>query len=487
VSAISAIALASTIASLRAIEPAPGDDEVRVAPSDVRYVETRLAESVIRRRPWVPNRRLATLAKGTRLVVSGEVESRDPAGCGGKKWYAVAPFGFMCSQDVRPTKKAPVVEPALRLQAGQHLPFTYAFVRDGGAPYYASVDDARAGVSARELEKGMSVVVEKSIKIDGQSFVLTADGGIIPKANVTYGGQGSSWQGVWIDGDAVGLSFGWITPAKTKVYVEPQSKSEIRGELLRRDRIPLFEEKEGEDKRRWLRIGESAWVMATDVNEVRLLEIPDGVYDLSRRAVGNALWFDVDTGEQVMVAYHGRTPFFATLVSSGRSVATPLGNYPIWAKVASMTMGNQDYEDNAYMVQGVPWVLLFQGHNAFHGAYWHDRFGNRKSHGCVNLSPRDARFVFEQTSLAMPAGWTGFLPPDLEASSVVHVRDSSLPATKAFVQERPTGPPDREEERKKLEEAELRRAQETQGLEELGLELVAPSTPTVQPPESPRP
>ncbi|WP_420829511.1 L,D-transpeptidase [Nannocystis pusilla] len=103
--------------------------------------------------------------------------------------------------------------------------------------------------------------------------------------------------------------------------------------------------------------------------------------------------------------------------------------------------------------------MLFQGHNALHGAYWHDQFGKRRSHGCVNLAPLDARWLFEWVSPALPAGWTGYLPADLERSVVVHVRDSSLPPDQAFFQERPIGPPDPEEEKRRQEEADERRAE----------------------------
>jgi hypothetical protein len=214
-------------------------------------------------------------------------------------------------------------------------------------------------------------------------------------------------------------------------------------------------------------VGESEWIEADALNEVHITEPPPSVLsDFRLQTTGNDQWFDVDVGEQVLVAYRGQTAQYATLVSSGRGSPTPLGNYPVWAKVASMDMANQDYEDKPYMVQGVPWVMLFQGHNALHGAYWHDRFGNRKSHGCVNLAPLDARWVFEWAGPTLPQGWTGYLPPDLDLSPVVHVRDSSKGPGATFTQQRPVGPPDREAERAKLEAAELRRAElaEAQGL-----------------------
>ena len=42
---------------------------------------------------------------------------------------------------------------------------------------------------------------------------------------------------------------------------------------------------------------------------------------------------------------------------------------------------------------------------ALHAAYWHDDFGRPRSHGCVNLSPIDARYVFLWSSPSVPEHW----------------------------------------------------------------------------------
>ena len=223
--------------------------------------------------------------------------------------------------------------------------------------------------------------------------------------------------------------------------------------------MPLLQPDAPVERPLFWQIGDGEWVLADQLNEVHVVEPPPGVLTEFRTVTtANDQWIDVDVGEQVLVAYRGSRPVYATLISSGRGSPTPLGNYPIWAKVASMDMANQDYEDSPYLVQGVPWVLLFQGHNALHGAYWHNRFGNRKSHGCVNLAPHDARWVFEWTGPMLPKGWTGYLPSDLDKSVMVHVRDSSKPQGATFTQERRAGPPDREAEQAKAEQAERRRA-----------------------------
>ena len=44
---------------------------------------------------------------------------------------------------------------------------------------------------------------------------------------------------------------------------------------------------------------------------------------------------------------------------------------------------------------------------ALHGAYWHDKFGKVRSHGCINLAPPDAAWLFEWTEPHVPMGWHG--------------------------------------------------------------------------------
>ena len=42
----------------------------------------------------------------------------------------------------------------------------------------------------------------------------------------------------------------------------------------------------------------------------------------------------------------------------------------------------------------VQYVQNFHGPHALHAAYWHDDWGEKKSGGCINLSPRDAQRLF---------------------------------------------------------------------------------------------
>jgi lipoprotein-anchoring transpeptidase ErfK/SrfK len=60
-----------------------------------------------------------------------------------------------------------------------------------------------------------------------------------------------------------------------------------------------------------------------------------------------------------------------------------------------------------FELRDVPWIQYFASGYALHGAYWHDVFGIPRSHGCVNLSPIDARVVFMWTDPPVPDGWHG--------------------------------------------------------------------------------
>jgi len=42
--------------------------------------------------------------------------------------------------------------------------------------------------------------------------------------------------------------------------------------------------------------------------------------------------------------------------------------------------------------------MYFNRDMALHGAYWHDGFGYRRSHGCVNMTITDAHWLYNWAS-----------------------------------------------------------------------------------------
>jgi hypothetical protein len=128
-------------------------------------------------------------------------------------------------------------------------------------------------------------------------------------------------------------------------------------------------------------------------------------------------WISISINKQTLVLYEGERAVFATLVSTGEAglespeetTATKRGIFRVHTKHVTATMSS-DESGEEFELRDVPYVQYFaQGGYALHGAYWHDRFGTPKSHGCINLSPEDARRIFHWTDPQVPTGWHGAL------------------------------------------------------------------------------
>jgi hypothetical protein len=156
---------------------------------------------------------------------------------------------------------------------------------------------------------------------------------------------------------------------------------------------------------------------------------PRGVGALDR-------WVHVDVNEQVLTAYEGDRLVFAALISTGKSLTpTDQGIFRVVEKAAQSTMEHEEDErTNAYYIEAVPDVLAFTDDQTLHGAFWHDRFGFAVSHGCINLSPADAAWLFAWAPPALPAGWHTIYPGSDQPSLFVRVERSRLA-------EFPPGPP----------------------------------------------
>ena len=119
-------------------------------------------------------------------------------------------------------------------------------------------------------------------------------------------------------------------------------------------------------------------------------------------------WIHIDLSEQVLVAYEGDRPVFATTVSTGRpGFGTRTGTYRIQTKHVTSTMDDLAAGDEAYSIEDVPWTMFYDGGYALHASFWHNQYGRVRSHGCVNLSPPDAHLLFDWSTPTVPEHWHG--------------------------------------------------------------------------------
>jgi lipoprotein-anchoring transpeptidase ErfK/SrfK len=138
-------------------------------------------------------------------------------------------------------------------------------------------------------------------------------------------------------------------------------------------------------------------------------------------------WLDINTQTQILTAYVGKSALFATLISTGKGAGetlTPRGEHRIWVKLESHDMTNVEDPGvlSQYAIEEVPWVMFFKAGYGLHATFWHDAFGQRRSHGCVNLSPLDARFLFGWAGPHKPPGWRAVLPTAEQPGTRVVVR-----------------------------------------------------------------
>lgn len=141
---------------------------------------------------------------------------------------------------------------------------------------------------------------------------------------------------------------------------------------------------------------------------------PVAAYDADgdvRFASATEKWIDVDLSEQKVIAFEGVRPVRSFIISSGLPrTPTVTGTFRIRAKVRSQTMsGGSVAVGDYYYLPNVEWVQYFYQGYAFHGAYWHNKFGQPMSHGCINMRNEDAEWLFN---------WAG---PEWNGTTWMHV------------------------------------------------------------------
>ncbi|MGH2520889.1 MAG: L,D-transpeptidase [Anaerolineales bacterium] len=146
----------------------------------------------------------------------------------------------------------------------------------------------------------------------------------------------------------------------------------------------------------WYMVGPDQWIEQRNVARVNPQPAGGG---LSGR------WIEVNLYEQTVAAFENGQLVYATLASTGaRAWPTRAGLFQIWARqdYGRQTGAYRKDKSDYYFLEDVPWVMYFDGDISLHGAYWHDSFGFRKSHGCVNLAPGDAKWFFSWASEGTP-------------------------------------------------------------------------------------
>lgn len=331
----------------------------------------------------------------------------------------VGPVAWVCGDRVELSRQPPAPPNRMPRLASDGLPYRYFFAGRDGTFGYASLPLAEEGVPDVQLEPGFAVaVVQVANRRPGDPFGLTTKGVWLPMRDLSPA-RALLFAGEPLPGGSLGVA--WVYTDSSPVYETPGGRRVAGESRTQFERLDVLETVV-RGGRRWLRVGDRRWVSEAHVRAPRAAELPSGLLPGER-------WIDVDTEQQVVTAYAGETPVFATLASTGRGrgqsiQTTPKGDFRIWVKLRSSDMDNleSDQAEHLYAIQDVPWVMYFKEGYGLHGTFWHRRFGRVQSHGCVNLAPLDAQRLFYWTAPKLPAGWSAVLPTPHEPGTLVRVR-----------------------------------------------------------------
>ena len=203
--------------------------------------------------------------------------------------------------------------------------------------------------------------------------------------------------------------WGEVAPIFTEGYTQPHKNAGRKYRFYGGCVFHVIEVAVDEDGDGWYKVTDDypprqntnhQWVLARDLRRIPRAEIAP------IHPFAGYKHIEVDLEAQSLTCYEGDEIVFATLVASGLggAHATPTGPHCVLLKQASRHMSNVPYPDmtlplpdpgDIFDLPGIPWNIFFDLEGrAIHGAYWHNDFGVRRSHGCLNVGMADAQWIY---------------------------------------------------------------------------------------------
>jgi hypothetical protein len=291
-------------------------------------------------------------------------------------------------------------------------------------PHLSTFVAPKGAVIAGRVKRHTGLALIEALETGPESmdrkFAITTDLRLVPisklKPNV-----GSPWHGLALN-DQLTLPIAFAYPAEAKkdakqrkaikVYKGVNEGKAIEdGTMFFRQSVGLSGKDKTVGDTRYFETKDGKWLRKQDIIIARK---PDQDLWPAAFAKGTQRWIDISIIKQTLTLYEGDKPVFVTLISTGQdgmgdpktTKSTPRGTFRIREKHVTATMDANEV-GNKFELRDVPWVQYFEAGYALHAAYWHDVYGTARSHGCVNLSPIDARKVFLWSDPPIPQGWHG--------------------------------------------------------------------------------
>jgi lipoprotein-anchoring transpeptidase ErfK/SrfK len=243
---------------------------------------------------------------------------------------------------------------------------------------------APGGALVEDMGKGFNFVTAARNE-NGYSYI----GGNrwIPTELLSNNVKVSRFAGVTLPEEPLEFKAGWILQDVRPSASPGEPESSSNSILERYTRVNLYTMVDIEGKH-WYQVGQDQWVHQFNIARIAPIERPADM--------ATEKWVSIDLYEQTLVAYEGERAVFSTLISSGLPQwSTPEGLFYVYMRVDRVVMSGAYGQPDFYYLQDVPWNMFFKDDVALHGTYWHDGFGYRHSHGCVNLSLADAKWLYD--------------------------------------------------------------------------------------------
>lgn len=279
------------------------------------------------------------------------------------------------------------------------------------------LDQVKPALAAEEeAYAGRKVAWSREFDAEGRTWLVTPDLTLIPKDKVRVA-TGSSLHGIDLKKQPemhLPLGFTWIGEVAKLKKTSGGDFVETGESYPRHEFVGVEPELVRGPKGMYWQTRDGFYVRNDQLTVMKQrTDKPKGV------AKGDP-WVDVRITWGTLVAYEGDTPVFATAISPGQDGITQRsqghtskqGVYTIGWKLYSANMAGVE-KKQPWAVDEVPFVAYYKESFALHGAWWHDDFGRPKSHGCVNMAPTDARWMWRWLHPEMPEGWyavAGYYP-----------------------------------------------------------------------------
>ena len=256
---------------------------------------------------------------------------------------------------------------------------------DGSLAIY----DAPGGTLVKDYGYGYNYVTLAGAGVQGD-WTQIGDAQWMPSSFLVDEVANSRYTGVLLPEEGLDYPMAWTLKHLRASAVPGGEQSENNPFMYRYTRVNLYTSVEV-DGYRWYQIGEDKWVHQFNIAKILPVPRPEEITTFK--------WVSVDLYEQVLIAYEGSTPVFSTLISSGLADwPTNEGVFNVYMRRERTTMSGGYGAEDFYFLEEVPWTMFFDGDIALHGTFWHDGFGYRQSHGCVNMSIMDSHWVYDWSS-----------------------------------------------------------------------------------------